>query len=63
MDYTAEEQSQRLAAVAESLRVHLARSPDALIVVEEYDKLDCAARGLWRQLLQNPEVHGLRWDR
>lgn len=29
---------------------------EALLVVEEYDKLSCDARGIFRQLLQHPEI-------
>jgi hypothetical protein len=34
---------------------HLRQHADAVVVVEEYDKLDCAARSMWRQLLQRPQ--------
>jgi hypothetical protein len=55
VDYLETEAAARLAALKREVVGHLASCPDALLVVEEYDKLDCAARGLWRQLLQHPE--------
>eukprot|EP00775_Hariotina_reticulata_P002444 gene2444-2747_t len=42
-------------ALRDEVVAHLNTASEALLVVEEYDKLDCAARGLWRQLLQHPE--------
>jgi hypothetical protein len=41
----------QLAATRRALASHAAAHPAALIVVEEYDKLDCAARGLFRAML------------
>lgn len=55
MDYLSGQVEARLDAVRHEVVSHLAAAPDALLVVEEYDKLDCNARGLWRQLLQHPE--------
>jgi len=42
----------------------MVRPDGAALKVEEYDKLDCAARGMWRQLLQHPEranISSTRW--
>jgi hypothetical protein len=55
VDYLVPEAAARLGALKREVVGHLAAAPDALLVVEEYDKLDCGARGLWRQLLQHPE--------
>lgn len=55
VDYLVSEAASRLDALRSEVMRHLAATPDALLVVEEYDKLDCDARGLWRQLLQHPE--------
>ena len=63
MDYLEGERAGRLEALRTSLLAHVRRSPDALIVVEEYDKLDCDARAFWRQLLQHPERANVTWDR
>jgi hypothetical protein len=55
MDYARDQAAARVDAVRHEVVSHLSAAPDALLVIEEYDKLDCAARGLWRQLLQHPE--------
>ena len=51
MDYLADEEAQQAAFLQGQLVQHLRRHPQALVVVEEYDKLDCHARGLVKQLL------------
>lgn len=64
MDYLQHQAEERLDAVRREVISHLTAAPDALLVIEEYDKLDCATRGLWRQLLQHPEVANItshRW--
>ncbi|GBF93149.1 hypothetical protein Rsub_05880 [Raphidocelis subcapitata] len=63
MDYLVSERAPRLSALRDALLAHLRAFPEALLVVEEYDKLDCDARGLWRQLLQHPERANVTWDR
>jgi hypothetical protein len=55
LDYLLPESAAWLQALRSEVVGHLAGAPDSLLVVEEYDKMDCAARGLWRQLLQHPE--------
>lgn len=55
LDYLLSESASRLEALRREVLGHLAAAPESLLVVEEYDKMDCAARGLWRQLLQHPE--------
>eukprot|EP00878_Enallax_costatus_P027083 GHUV01029127.1.p1 GENE.GHUV01029127.1~~GHUV01029127.1.p1 ORF type:complete len:315 (+),score=79.44 GHUV01029127.1:352-1296(+) len=55
LDYLITEAAARLNSLKHEVVSHLSSSPEALLVVEEYDKLDCAARGLWRQLLAHPE--------
>lgn len=55
LDYLVTEAASRLEALRHEVVRHLSHAPDALLVVEEYDKLDCAARGFWRQLLAHPE--------
>jgi hypothetical protein len=64
VDYLLPEAASRLDALRAEVLGHLAAAPDSLLVVEEYDKVDCGARGLWRQLLQNPErgnITSNRW--
>jgi hypothetical protein len=63
MDYLAREQEKRLQQLQESLIGHLQSAADPLVVIEEYDKLDCPSRGLWRQLLQHPEHANVTWGR
>jgi hypothetical protein len=62
-DYLAPEAGDRLAALRREVLGHLAGGRDTLLVVEEYDKLDCAARGMWRQLLAHPERANLTGHR
>jgi hypothetical protein len=64
LDYLLPESAARLNALRGEVVGHLGGAPDSLLVVEEYDKMDCAARGLWRQLLQHPEranITNNRW--
>lgn len=63
MDYLSPERSQRLDQLRSELLSHLKLVPDALLVIEEYDKLDCEARAMWRQLLQHPERANVSWTR
>ena len=63
MDYTGIEQNKQLEDIKTRLRDTLGKSTDALIVIEEYDKLDCATRNFWRQILLNPEHAGIRFNR
>ena len=35
---------------------HARAASDPLIVIEEYDKLDCPARGMLRQIMQSPDI-------
>lgn len=56
MDYIASEREEQQNILRASLLDHIRRSPEALIVVEEYDKLDCSMRGFFRQLLENGAI-------
>jgi ATP-dependent Clp protease ATP-binding subunit ClpA len=51
LDYTPDEKPAALAAVKASILDHVASHPQSLLVIEEYDKLDCGARALLRSLL------------
>jgi len=55
-NYAATEQEAQVAALQRSLVGHLARFPEAVLVIEEFDKADCASRGLLRQLLDKGTV-------
>lgn len=56
MDYVASERAEQQGLLRSALLDHVRRTPEALIVVEEYDKLDCDMRGFFRQLLENGAV-------
>lgn len=51
-DYVASEAAEQTAALREAVLRHLAVYDSSVIVVEEYDKMGCAARGVLRQLLE-----------
>lgn len=63
MDYIASEREQQHALLRASLLEHCSHYPEALIVVEEYDKLDCSTRGFLRQLFENARVANVTLDR
>ncbi|KAG1660389.1 hypothetical protein FOA52_007294 [Chlamydomonas sp. UWO 241] len=56
MNFMLESQGEQLAAVRSAILEHARSTPDALIVIEEYDKLDCPSRGMLRQLLASPDA-------
>ncbi|PRW45202.1 ATPase of the AAA+ superfamily (ISS) [Chlorella sorokiniana] len=56
MDYTADERAAQHSALRAALLDHVRHAPESLLVVEEYDKLDCPMRGFFRQLLENGPV-------
>ncbi|KAL6766902.1 hypothetical protein ACKKBG_A37835 [Auxenochlorella protothecoides x Auxenochlorella symbiontica] len=56
MDYVASERAEQQGLLRSALIDHVRRTPEALIVVEEYDKLDCGMRGFFRQFLENGAV-------
>jgi hypothetical protein len=56
LDFVAQEREQQLRHVRDALIAHVRDSPEPVIVVEEYDKLDCPTRAFFRQLLQHPEL-------
>jgi hypothetical protein len=51
-DYMASEAAEQTAALRDAVLRHLAVYDSSVIVVEEYDKMGCAARGVLRQLLE-----------
>lgn len=63
MDFTADQRQQQHALLRSAIIAHLAAAPESLLVVEEYDKLDCESRGLFRQLLENPQVANISMAR
>ena len=58
MDYTTHDAAEQHRLLQNSLIDHLALYPQSLVVIEEYDKLDCHMRGFFRQMLQGNRVVG-----
>jgi ATP-dependent Clp protease ATP-binding subunit ClpA len=56
MDYGSQDVDEQHHLLQKSLLDHLAVYPQSLIVIEEYDKLDCQMRGFFRQMLQGSQV-------
>ena len=63
MDYLRSEREEQHALLRAALIDHISHHPEALIVIEEYDKLDCATRGFFRQLLENARSANVTLDR
>ena len=63
MDYISSEREEQHALLRAALIEHVRNSPEALLVIEEYDKLDCATRGFFRQLLENARAANVTLDR
>ena len=55
LDYTASDQEKQHALVKEAIMEHIKFHPQSLIVIEEYDKLDCRTRGLLKQLIDSSQ--------
>ena len=55
MDYTASDQARQHELVKEAIMDHIKFHPQSLIVIEEYDKLDCRTRGLLKQLIDSSQ--------
>jgi hypothetical protein len=56
LDFVKEERDTQLGMVRSAILQHTRTVTDPLIVIEEYDKLDCASRAMLRQLFSNPEA-------
>ena len=50
-DYVTAEQEAQGRALRDAIVSHLATFPESIIVIEEYDKMGCPARGMLKQLL------------
>ena len=50
-DYVTSEREAQARRLRDALLDHLARFPESIVVVEEYDKMSCPARGMLKQLL------------
>jgi len=51
MDYLSSERDRQHAFLRSAVLDHLRRAPMSLLVIEEYDKLDCPTRAMLRQLI------------
>ena len=63
MDYVAADREAQHDRMRSALLAHVRLHPQSLVVVEEYDKLDCATRGLFRQLIENPASANISLER
>jgi hypothetical protein len=63
LDFIQKEREQQLGHVRDAVIAHIRDSPDPLLVIEEYDKLDCNTRAFLRQLLQHPELANTTFNR
>eukprot|EP00740_Mantoniella_antarctica_P023277 CAMPEP_0198679992 /NCGR_PEP_ID=MMETSP1468-20131203/3812_1 /TAXON_ID=1461545 /ORGANISM="Mantoniella sp, Strain CCMP1436" /LENGTH=121 /DNA_ID=CAMNT_0044419481 /DNA_START=303 /DNA_END=668 /DNA_ORIENTATION=+ len=50
-DYTVAEQEEQGRMLRDAIIDHLRVFPEAVVVIEEYDKMGCPARGMLKQLL------------
>ncbi len=53
MDYVSAERDEQHAYLRAALLDHLKQAGNSLLVIEEYDKLDCPTRAMFRQLFEN----------
>ncbi|MEW5297527.1 MAG: hypothetical protein WDW36_000732 [Sanguina aurantia] len=56
LDFTQLKQASELDLTRNAILAHIRDTPDPLIVIEEYDKLDCPSRSMLRQFMQHPEL-------
>lgn len=65
LDFTQLKQTSELDLTRNAILDHIRNTPDPLIVIEEYDKLDCPSRSMLRQFMQHPELANgtfSRWE-
>lgn len=63
MDYISAEREKQHEYLRAAVLEHLRRSPQSLLVIEEYDKLDCATRAMLRQLIESAHSANVTMDR
>lgn len=63
MDYISSEREQQHQYLRAGVLDHLRRYPQSLLVIEEYDKLDCPTRAMLRQLIENSQAANCSMDR
>lgn len=60
MDYLHEERNDQLGKLKATIIEHMRMYSEPIIVIEEYDKVDCDTREMLRQLFTHPEVATLK---
>lgn len=63
LDYLQKEKERQVDLLRDALVSHIMWYPKSLLVMEEYDKVDCDVRGLLRQLLDKGTESNLEWGR
>jgi len=56
LDFSADDREAQHAALRSALDDHMRYSPESLLVLEEYDKLDCTMRGFFRHILEGGAI-------
>jgi hypothetical protein len=57
-DYVVREREAQARMLRDAVTRHLERFPESVVVVEEYDKLGCPARGMLKQMLEHGSAGG-----
>ncbi len=63
LDYVSADRSQQHAALKTALVEHVKKHPQALIVIDEYDKMDCSTQFMFQQLIQGSHNAGIAMNR
>ena len=63
MDYINADSKQQHWYLRKTVLDHLHRYPESLLVIEEYDKLDCSARNVLRQLVTASASNNVSMDK
>ena len=63
MDYISSDRVRQHAYLRAAVLEHLRRAPQSLLVIEEYDKLDCPTRAMLRQLIENSHTANITLDK
>ena len=57
-DYVVREREAQARMLRDAVTRHVERFPESVLVVEEYDKLGCPARGMLKQMLEHGSAGG-----
>lgn len=63
LDYLQSEKQKQMELLRETLTSHLLWFPESLVVMEEYDKVDCDVRGLLKQMLDKGTESSIDWGK